>query len=293
MGWISRKLAPAGLFLQMVKFEHTLFGLPFVLMGAFLAARGVPSLRALVWMVLAAAGARNFAMALNRYADREQDLRNPRTRDREAFRGVLWGRTIWVLMAAFLALFLFSAYQLNRLAFFLSPWVALLVVVYSYSKRFTPLCHLLLGAVLGCAPAGGWVAVRGELSWTPLVLFLGVALWVAGFDIIYSCLDLKFDAEENLHSLPRRLGPGRALKLAAWMHGGTVACLLAVAWLEGLNGLYLGAVALAGGFLLLEHILVSPQDLSRVNLSFYNLNAAVSVVVAAGAVLDLFLPPLG
>ena len=171
----ERAEAPAGpgMFFRMVKFEHTLFGLPFVLMGGVVAAGGVPPARALFWMVLAAVGARNFAMTLNRFADRDIDPRNPRTRDRAEFQGLLRSGRVWALMLAFLGLFLLSAWMLNRLAFQLSFVVAAATVFYSYSKRFTSWTHLFLGFGLGCAPAGAWVAVRGELGWAPVLLFAG------------------------------------------------------------------------------------------------------------------------
>jgi len=282
--------ASLGMFLRMVKFEHTVFGLPFVLMGGVLAAGGLPTARTLFWMVMAAAGARNFAMTLNRFADRDIDPKNPRTQDRAEFQGLLASGRVWGMMAAFLGLFLLSAWMLNPLAFALSFVVVGATIFYSYSKRFTSWTHLFLGFVLGCAPAGAWVAVRGELGWAPVLLFAGVTLWVGGFDIIYACLDVEFDKEEGLHSLPRRLGPGPALALSALAHAGTVACFAAAGWRLGLGLLYWLGLAGAAGLLAWEHWIVRPDDLRRVNLSFFNLNAWVSVIVSAGAILDVFLP---
>ncbi|MBI3126660.1 MAG: UbiA family prenyltransferase [Candidatus Tectomicrobia bacterium] len=282
--------ASLGMFLRMVKFEHTVFGLPFVLMGGVLAAGGLPTARTLFWMVMAAAGARNFAMTLNRFADRDIDPKNPRTQDRAEFQGLLASGRVWGMMAAFLGLFLLSAWMLNPLAFALSFVVVGATVFYSYSKRFTSWTHLFLGFVLGCAPAGAWVAVRGELGWAPVLLFAGVTLWVGGFDIIYACLDVEFDKAEGLHSLPRRLGPGPALALSALAHAGTVACFAAAGWRLGLGLLYWLGLAGAAGLLAWEHWIVRPDDLRRVNLSFFNLNAWVSVIVSAGAILDVFLP---
>ncbi|MBI2177260.1 MAG: UbiA family prenyltransferase [Candidatus Tectomicrobia bacterium] len=279
-----------GMFLRMVKFEHTIFGLPFVLMGGVVAAGGVPPARALFWMVMAAVGARNFAMTLNRFADRDLDPKNPRTQDRAEFQGLLRSGRVWALMAAFLGLFLLSAWMLNPLAFWLSFAVAGATIFYSYSKRFTSWTHLFLGFVLGCAPAGAWVAVRGELGWVPVLFFAGVTLWVGGFDIIYACLDVEFDREEGLHSLPRRLGMGPALFLSALAHIGTVACFIAAGWMLGLKTLYWLGLAGAAGLLAWEHWIVRPGDLRRVDLSFFNLNAWVSVIVSAGAILDVFIP---
>ena len=197
---------------------------------------------------------------------------------------------VWFLMAAFLGLLLLSAWMLNPLAFYLSFVVAGATVFYSYSKRFTSWTHLFLGAILGCAPAGAWVAVRGDLGWAPVLLFAGVTLWVGGFDIIYACLDVAFDEEEGLHSLPKRMGVGPALALSALAHIGTVACFIAAGWMLGLKTLYWLGLAGAAGFLFWEHWIVRPGDLRRVNLSFFNLNAWVSVVVSAGAILDVFIP---
>ncbi len=276
-------------FLRMVKFEHTIFGLPFVLMGMVLAAGGLPPGEKIFWILLAAVGARNFAMSLNRFADRDLDPKNPRTKDRSEFQGLLHSARIWVLMAAFGGLFVFSAWMLNPLAFGLSFAVAGVVIVYSYSKRFTSLSHVFLGFVLGAAPAGAWVAVRGDLGAVPTLLFVGVTLWVGGFDIIYGCLDLDFDRSENLFSAPRRLGIRGALVLSAAMHLGTVLCFSFAGWLAGLGSLYWVGLAAAAGLLVWEHWVVRPGDLSRVNLSFFNINAWVSVIVSAGALADVFL----
>ncbi|MEE9273774.1 MAG: UbiA-like polyprenyltransferase [bacterium] len=277
------------LFLRMVKFEHTIFGLPFVLFGGVLAAGGIPPARALFWMVMAAVGARNFAMTLNRYADRDIDPKNPRTRDRADFQGLLRSRVAPVMLAAFLGLLLLSAWMLNPLAFGLSFAVAGVIVFYSYSKRFTWLTHLFLGVVLGAAPAGAWVAVRGDLGAVPVLLFLGVALWVGGFDIIYACLDVEFDRSEGLRSLPERIGIGPALLVSAAAHGGAVLCFFLAGKTAGLGGAYWLGLTAAGVLLLWEHWVVNPGDLSRVNLSLFNLNAWVSVAISAGGIADVLL----
>ncbi len=275
------------LFLRMVKFEHTVFGLPFVLMGGFLAAEGFPPARALFWMVLAAAGARNFAMTLNRYADREFDRLNPRTRDRLAFQYLLRSWRVWVLITGFLALLLFSAWMLNPLAFGLSFVVAVAIAFYSYSKRFTSFTHFFLGFVLGCSPAGGWIAVRGDLTAVPVLLLVGVTLWVGGFDIIYGCLDVEFDERENLYSLPRRLGVRGALILSAAAHAGTVVCFFLAGRAASLGAPFWLGLAAGAALLFWEHWIVRPSDLSRLDVSFYNLNAWVSVAVSAGAIADV------
>ena len=276
-------------FLRMVKFEHTIFGLPFVLMGGVMAAGGIPSAWVLFWMVAAAVGARNFAMSLNRFADRDIDPKNPRTKDRAEFQALLHSKSILAMLAGFLALFLLSAWMLNPLAFALSFAVAAVIVFYSYSKRFTSWTHLFLGFVLGCAPAGAWVAVRGDLGFVPVLLFCGVTLWVGGFDLIYACLDVDFDDEEGIHSLPRLLGVKGALIVSAIAHLGTMACFFAAGYAFGLGALYWLALAASGCLLFWEHWIVRPDDLSRVDVSFFNLNAWVSVVVATGAVADVLI----
>ena len=276
-------------FMRMVKFEHTIFGLPFVLMGGALAAGGMPPARVLFWMVLAAVGARNFAMLLNRYADRDLDPDNPRTEDRVEFQGLLASERIWGVMAAFAGLFVFSAWMLNPLAFALSFAVLGVIVLYSYSKRFTSFTHIFLGLVLGAAPAGAWVAVRGELGWVPVFLFLGVALWVAGFDMIYACVDLDFDKSKNLFSFPRLLGLSGALIASAAAHVGTMVFLFLAGWEAGLGALYWAGLAAGAALLIWEHWVVRPGDLSRVDLSFFNINAWVSVIISAGALADVFL----
>ncbi len=276
-------------FLRMVKFEHTIFGLPFVLMGGVMAAGGIPSAWVLFWMVMAAVGARNFAMSLNRFADRDIDPKNPRTKDRAEFQALLHSKSILAMLAGFLALFVLSAWMLNPLAFALSFAVTACIVFYSYSKRFTSWTHLFLGFVLGAAPAGAWVAVRGDLDPVAVLLFLGVTLWVGGFDLIYACLDVDFDSEEDIHSLPRLLGIKGALIVSALAHLGTMACFFAAGLAFGLGALYWVALVAAGCLLFWEHWIVRPDDLSRVDISFFNLNAWVSVVIASGAVADVLI----
>ncbi len=276
-------------FLRMVKFEHTIFGLPFVLMGGVMAAKGFPSTWVLFWMVMAATGARNFAMSLNRFADKNFDPKNPRTKDRAEFQELLASKSILVMLAGFLALFLLSAWMLSVLALVLSFAVVGGIFLYCYSKRFTYWTHLFLGVVLGCAPAGAWVAVREDLSLVSVFLFLGVALWVMGFDLIYACLDVDFDREEDIHSLPRLLGVRGALVASSFVHLGAMACFYLTGWAYGLGALYWLGLAAAGCLLFWEHWIVRPDDLSRVNVSFFNLNAWVSVVISSGAIVDVLL----
>lgn len=279
-----------GLLLRLVKFEHTLFALPFALAGAFLAAQGLPSAWSLGWIVAAAVGARNFAFALNRLADKELDARNPRTQDRLAYRGLLEGRGIWVFLGLSLALFLLAASLLNRLTLALAPGVVAVIILYSYSKRWTWATHGLLGFALACAPAGAWIAVRGDLTALPLWLSLGVTAWVAGFDVIYGCLDFDFDRAEGLYSIPCRFGIARGLLIARALHA-LAALSFGMAGLSGGLGLpYWVAWGLGSLLLGYQHVLLRPQDLSRADFAFFHLNAYFSVLLAAGAVLDPLLP---
>jgi 4-hydroxybenzoate polyprenyltransferase len=218
-------------------------------------------------------------MAFNRLVDWQYDALNPRTADRALPRGLLSRRAAVIFILASSLLFFLAASQLNRLTLLLSPLALGVVLLYSYTKRFTWACHLVLGAGLGIAPTAGWIAVRGDIQVLPVVLSLTVMLWVAGFDILYSLQDEDFDREHGLYSLPRRLGRPAAMRLAASLHAGAGLGFLAVGWLAGLGPLYFGAAGLAGALLLLEHALLSPQDLSRLNHAFFTLNGLVGLVL--------------
>ncbi len=279
-----------GLLLRLVKFEHTLFALPFALAGAFLAAEGWPRLWALGWIVAAAVGARNFAFALNRLADKEFDARNPRTRDRLAYRGILEGPGIWVFLGFSLALFLLAASLLNRLTLALAPAVVAVIIFYSYSKRWTWVSHGVLGFALACAPAGAWIAIRGDLTVLPLWLSLGVVAWVAGFDVIYACLDFDFDRAEGLHSIPARFGITSGLRISGALHALTVLSFGMVGWIGQLGLAYWVVWGLGILVLAYQHAIVKPHDLSRANFSFFHLNAYFSALLAGGLVLDSLLP---
>jgi 4-hydroxybenzoate polyprenyltransferase len=269
--------------LEMIKFEHSVFALPFALTGAMLAFRdsgsgGREIARKLFWIVLAMVCARSAAMAFNRLADFEIDARNPRTRMRHLPTGVLSRGFAWGFVAAASALFFLAAGQLNRLCLRLAPVALGTVFFYSFTKRFTSFSHLVLGFCLGIAPAAAWIAVRGSLDPRILWLTAAVTFWTAGFDVIYSCQDYEFDIAEGLLSVPRLLGIAGALLAARAMHVLMVVCLLALVWT-----LHLGALALAGvgaivALLVYEHSLVKPHDLSRVNAAFFVMNGYVSVL---------------
>ena len=269
--------------LEMIKFEHSVFALPFALTGALLAFRedrssGGEIARKLLWIVVAMVCARSAAMAFNRLADFEIDARNPRTRMRHLPSGLLSRGFAWGFVAASSALFFLAAGELNRLCLRLAPVALGTVFFYSFTKRLTSFSHLVLGFCLGIAPAAAWIAVRGSLDPRILWLTAAVTFWTGGFDVIYSCQDYEFDIAEGLYSVPRILGIARALRAARAMHALMVVCLLALVW-----GLHLGALALAGvgaivALLVYEHSLVKPHDLSRVNAAFFTMNGYVSVL---------------
>lgn len=276
-------------YLEMVKFEHTIFGLPFVLLGSVLAAGGIPDLSTLFWMIVAVIGARNFAMILNRFADRKIDYKNPRTQDRSIFLPLLNSFYVWPVMVLFCFLFFFSSWMLNQLSFYLSFLVFSVIVIYSYSKRFTSFTHFILGFVLGSAPAGAWIAVRGEFGSAPLFLFFGVLFWVSGFDLIYSCVDEEFDKKEGLFSFPAFLGVKFSLLISIFVHILSVIFFILVGGILELGILYWIGLVLASFLLFWEHFIVKPDDLTKVNISFFNLNALVSVFISLGGIVDIFL----
>ncbi|MBI1950279.1 MAG: 4-hydroxybenzoate octaprenyltransferase [Acidobacteria bacterium] len=277
--------------LSMIKFQHTLFALPFAFVGAVLAAGEVPSGRLIGWILGAMIGARSAAMIFNRIADVDFDRRNPRTSSRPLVTGELGLGFAWTALGASVGLFVLSAAMLNRLALLLSAPALLLILSYSYAKRLSFLTHLHLGASLGLAPLGAWIAVRGTIDAAPLVLAAAVTLWVAGFDIIYACQDVEFDRQNGLHSAPRLLGVARALRLSSALHLLTVLLLLLVPLLLPLGWPYLAGVAGTAALLAYEHRLVRPDDLSRVNHAFFTVNGCVGFLILAGIALDLAIRP--
>ena len=276
---------------RMIKLSHSVFALPFALAGAALAARshGIEWPQA-VWIVIAMVSARSAAMGFNRLADRAMDARNPRTSNRALPRGWISPRTVAVIVGVCGALFVFSAYQLNPLCLKLSPVALLVILSYSYFKRFTWATHLVLGLALAIAPMGAWIAVSGTFDPAALWLSAAVLTWVAGFDIIYACQDYDFDRSHGVHSIPRRLGIRSALLTARLLHGATAVALLAVHMVFELHALYLCGAALAIGMLVYEHTLVKPDDLSKIDVAFFNANGLVSVVYFAFLLGDILWP---
>lgn len=264
--------------LEMIKFEHSIFALPFALTGALLAARGWPTAWQLLWIIVAMVAARSAAMTFNRIADLNLDALNPRTRNRPLVTGRLSQRFAIGFTIISCVVFVLAAYELNRLAFELSPVALAVILGYSYTKRFTWLSHFAIGICLGISPIAAWIALRGDLKPGILLLGAAVTLWVAGFDLIYACQDVDFDRRQGLSSFPGRYGITAALWLSAILHVLMLVLLVAVAQMEHLGWLAGLGIALAAVLLAYEHRLVKPSDLSRVNAAFFTLNGYVSVL---------------
>src|SRR5215210_2066431 len=268
--------------LEMIKIEHTLFALPFAFLGAVLAAGSLPTVQQLIWITLAMVGARSCAMAFNRIADRELDSRNPRTRERALPAGTLSVGFVWAFTILSALIFFIAAAMLNRLTLVLAPVALCSIMLYSYTKRWTMLSHLVLGWCLAIAPAGAWIAVRGTLdNSVPLLLSLVVMLWTAGFDVLYACQDYDFDRQTGLHSIPRKIGIARALWISRLFHAQAFATLVALYLVTHLGVLALVGVVLTGALLVYQHTLVRADDLRRLNAAFFTTNAFVSVILFA------------
>ena len=273
----------------MIKWEHSVFALPFALSGAMLAARGIPSIHQIVWIIVAMVAARSAAMSFNRLADASIDANNPRTQTRALPAGVLTPAFVRNFVVLSSGIFVLAAWELNRLAFLLSPITLAILLLYSYTKRWTRWSHLVLGFALGIAPAAAWIAVRGSLDPRILLLTAAVTFWVAGFDVLYACQDLEFDQEAGLHSIPRYCGIGNALWIARFFHFSMLLFLGVLLWVFGLGiSAMLGVVAV---FVLLayEHSLVSRDDLSKLNAAFFTMNGIIAVVFFVFLAADLLL----
>jgi 4-hydroxybenzoate polyprenyltransferase len=266
--------------LEMIKIEHTLFALPFAFLGAVLAARGIPSAWQVIWITVAMAGARSTAMAFNRIADRDYDARNPRTKMRAIPAGSLSVGFAWLFTIVSATIFFLAAAMLNRLTIALAPVALASVVLYSYTKRWTLLSHLVLGWCLAIAPTGAWIAVRGAIdSPIPLLLSAVVMFWTAGFDVLYACQDYEFDIQEGLYSIPARFGINRSLWISRTSHLAAFAALLTLYFLTNLGILAAVGVIATGSLLIYQHTLVRANDLSRLNAAFFTTNAFVSVIL--------------
>ena len=287
---VSTVLKNTRLTLEMIKIEHTLFALPFALLGAVLAARGLPTLRQLLWISAAMVGARSAAMAFNRIADRNIDARNPRTASRAIPAGLLSTQFVWAFTIVAALLFLFAAAMLNRLTLLLAPVALGSVLLYSFTKRFTQFSHIVLGWCLAIAPTGAWIAVKGQFgSPIPFLLSLVVLLWTAGFDVLYACQDYEFDRREGLRSIPARLGIANALWVSRGLHAGAFLALIALYLVSGLGPVAIAGVVFTGALLVYQHLLVRADDLSRLNAAFFTTNAFVSVILLVSFGSALFL----
>jgi 4-hydroxybenzoate polyprenyltransferase len=273
---------------RMIKFEHTIFALPFALSAAAIAARGhgLTVLR-LVGIIVAMAAARTAAMGFNRIADRHIDAKNPRTSRRELPAGAVTLRAAWTLTLASAAVFVAAAALLGPLCLALSPVALALLFGYSFTKRFTFLCHLFLGLAIAAGPAGAWIAVRGTFTLVPGLLMIAVACWIAGFDVLYALADRDFDRGAGLHSIPARFGVGGALAISGALHAVTLAALFALPHVADLGLPFLVGVVVVAALLVYEHAIVRPSDLSRLDAAFFTLNGYVSVVFFAATLVDV------
>lgn len=279
-------------YLELVKFEHTVFALPFAYAGMLLASfsangTGWPGWSVLLWVTVAMASARTAAMGANRVIDRFIDARNPRTSGRELPSGKVSPAQAWGLVAVSLTVMAFASAQLNPLCLLLMPLAVVFLIGYPYTKRYTWLCHAWLGVTDGAAAAGGWIAVTGEFAPGAWLLWAVVIFWMIGLDVIYATLDHRFDLAHGIKSIPARFGIPRALRIAAWSHALTFALLLAVGVAVGASPWYYLAALAMGGILLYEHRIVNPDDLGRVNVAFFDANMWLALTMLAGVVLDV------
>jgi len=273
--------------LEMIKWEHSIFALPFALCGAMLAARGLPTLNQLSWIVVAMVAARSAAMAFNRLADVSIDAANPRTRTRALPAGVLSPSFVATFVLISSLVFVFAAWRLNHLAFLLSPLALAFLLFYSYTKRFTRWSHLVLGLALGIAPAAAWIAVRGALDPRILLLTAAVAFWVAGFDILYACQDYQHDLQAGLHSIPKYFGIESSLWIARVLHVLMLTDLVILMKVFGLGKLTLSGIVAVAVLLAYEHSLLAADDLSKLNAAFFTMNGVISVVFFVFVATDL------
>ncbi len=277
-------------YLRMIKFSHSVFALPFAFTGALLAAEGIPTLPQIFWITLAMFGARSGAMGINRIADQKIDALNPRTKDREIPSGVIGSKEALFFTAIAFLFFFLATYMLNPLCFKISPFALAVILLYPYTKRFTWLCHVVLGIAIAFAPFGAWVAVRGTIDAGIFPLVFAVLFWVAGFDLFYALHDIDFDKEQSLHSVPSRFGIENTLHMARIFHFITVSMLLVLIPLFDLSLLYLFGVLAAAAMLMYEHSLVKSDDLSKLDMAFFNMNGYISITVFVFTLLNYIIP---
>lgn len=280
-------------FLSLIDFGHTLFGLPFAYLGAFLAAYTVyhewPTFYALFWITVAMVGARTAALCLNRVIDLKIDSANPRTADWILPSGILPANFIWIVALVFLAVLVWAAARLNPLCMALSPLAVIILWLYSYTKRFTWLCHLFLGIAIGIGPVGAWLGITGAFSFLPLLPAAAVAFWVAGFDTMYACQDIEFDRRHHLHSIPARFGEKGALLFSALFHLFTIVFLLLTGIIFKLGICYYIGVGFASIILIYQHLIVRPGDLTRVGFASFSINHYMGLVIFVLTLINIFL----
>jgi len=286
---MSVVLSKIKIILEMIKFEHTIFALPFAFTGALLALDGLPSLEQVIWIIAAMVGARSAAMGFNRWADRDIDSENPRTKTRALPLGLVTPAQVLAFIIVSSGLLVLAAYMLNPLSLMLAPVALAIVFFYSYTKRFTFLSHAFLGLAISGAPMGAWIAVTGRFEFPALVLGVAVLFWLVGFDILYALQDLEFDRKAGLHSVPQRFGVRTSLLISRTAHFVTMLCLFWIYVLLPVGLVYLLGVLVATGLIIYEHSLVKESDLSKLNIAFFNMNGYISVTIFIFTLLDVLL----
>lgn len=274
-------------FFKMIKLEHSLFALPFAFTGMIIGAKGIPEINIILWVIVAMVGARSAAMGLNRLIDANIDGKNPRTENRSIPKGLISKKQTFLYIILSLIIYFIATYMINSLAFMLSPIPVLVFILYSYTKRFTNMCHIVLGVALGLAPIGAWVAATGELPLPAFILGIGVLFWVAGFDILYAIQDIDFDRSQGLYSIPALMGISGALITARVLHIIAFILFFILKFMVGLGTIYLAGILISGAFLAYEHSLVSKNDLSKLNVAFFNINAYISIIIFVFTLVDL------
>ncbi len=274
--------------LEMIKFQHTIFALPFAYAGALLARRGMPGLAESLWILLAMGGARTVAMGINRIVDRGFDAENPRTRDRALVKGDVGMFEAWLMVIVAASIYFLAAWNLTPLSFRLSPFFLAVICFYSYTKRFTPFCHLFLGFAIGLAPVAGWIAIANSIGLVPILLGTGVMFWIAGFDVLYACMDAEFDRKRGLHSIPAWLGKEKAFKVSEVFHVIAFGAFTATGIAAHLDWIYFVGIAATFVLLVMQRKVITPTDLSRMNIAFFRLNATISVVLFFATALSLW-----
>ncbi|MBU2511624.1 putative 4-hydroxybenzoate polyprenyltransferase [bacterium] len=281
-------------YFELIKFSHTVFALPFALISSILATRelqltylSVKTLELFAWIILAMVGARSGAMGFNRLIDAKWDAENPRTATRPSVTGEIGRISMLIMILISFSLLVISAWNLNSLAFRLSPFAIFLVCFYSYTKRFTNYSHLFLGIAIGSAPVAGWIAISGSISVSSLIIGLSVLTWIAGFDILYALQDLEYDKTAGLHSIPVKFGIGRSLRMAKLMHFITILCWCFLAYRESLALIFYTGILISSFLLIWEHRLLKEDDLSKLNIAFFNMNAVISVTMFVALIADI------